>query len=84
MAKYKISFDRNGCIGCGACASINEEFWEMSSDGKSNLIKSKNKEDGSQEKEIEEKDLAPNKEAAESCPVNVIHIKDLESDEKII
>lgn len=84
MPKYKIIHDRPNCIGCGACAAICEEFWEMDSDGKSNIIKGKRLDDGSEELEIDEKDFEANKEAAESCPVNVIHLKDLENDKDII
>lgn len=83
MAKYKIKHEREDCIGCGACAAICEKFWEMNSDGKSDLIGSQK--DGTNEiLEIEEKDFEENLEAAESCPVNVIHIKNLENDEDLI
>jgi len=62
---YKIEHDVVGCIGCGACASICPKYWTM--DGaKSKLLK----------KTCDDKDLTCNKEAAESCPVNVIHITD--------
>ena len=84
MAKYKIKHDRPNCIGCGACAAINEEFWEMNADGKSDLKDAEKLEDGTEELEIDEKDFESNREAAESCPVNVIHIKNLETDEDII
>jgi len=36
--KYKIIHDREACIGCGACASVCPKYWEMDSDGKSNII----------------------------------------------
>jgi ferredoxin len=83
MAKYKIEHDRPNCIGCGACAAVAGNFWEMADDGKSS-IKGGKKVGDKEEKEIEEKDLASNKEAAESCPVNVISITNLDSKEKII
>lgn len=83
MVKYKITHDRKNCIGCGACAALAEEYWEMDDDGKSNLKKSKP--DGkNQFREIEESEFEINKEAAESCPVNVIHLKNLETDEDLI
>ena len=84
MAKFLIKHDRENCIGCGACAAISEEHWKMDADGKSNIIKGKRLDDGSEEKEIEEKDFETNKEAAESCPVNVIHLKNLDTQEDII
>ncbi len=82
MANCKFIHDREGCIGCGACASLNPEDWKMSSeDGKANLIESKDI-GGQFEKDFEEKNLKTNKEVAESCPVNVIHIE--KDNEKII
>lgn len=83
MTKYNIELKRPECIGCGACTAVSSEFWEMADDGKSN-IKGGTKKGDDMELEIEEKDLETNKEAAESCPVNVIHITDIEKGEKII
>ena len=80
--KLKIVHDRPGCIGCGACAAIAPEHWEMDDDGKSNIIDGKRQDNGSEEKTIDESQLEDNKEAAESCPVNVIHI--FEDDKKLI
>lgn len=73
--KYRIRHDRPNCIGCNACAAIAPGFWEMSvMDGKSDVIGSKLGEDGWEELEISEADLDMNMHAAESCPVNVIHL----------
>lgn len=68
--KYTVEHDRSGCIGCGVCASLAPEFWEMNDDGKALLKGSRDN-----KKQIDKKDLEKNKAAAESCPVNVIHIK---------
>ncbi len=69
MAKYKLEI-ADGCISCGNCANVCPEFFEMKE--KSTLKKS------------ETDDLSCAKEAAEQCPVNVIHITDMEKNEKII
>lgn len=69
MAKLVIKHDRDNCIGCGACVGLCPDFWDMGSDGKAKLKGAKNN-----ELEIKDADLALNKEAADSCPVNVIHI----------
>ncbi len=72
---YKILHDRENCIGCAACASMCPDFWSMADDGKSKLVNSK-KVGGNEELEIDEKDFKCNKNAADGCPVNVIHLFD--------
>lgn len=82
--KYKIDHDRPACIGCGACAALSPDHWEMDDDGKSNVRGGTKLDNGKEEKLIDQKDYAENYEAAECCPVNCIHLIDLEKDEKII
>lgn len=53
-----IKVDKNKCIGCGNCALICDEIFEIDSDGKSKVKK--------------QKKLPCVKEAIESCPVNAI------------
>lgn len=89
MVKYKIVYERSGCIGVASCAAVNGEFWVMdqSGDEKADIAKDKKptiKEDGTQELIIDEKDLAKNLEAAENCPVNIIHIYNLDTGKKLI
>ncbi len=66
MAEYKIEQNREGCIGCGACAANCEDNWEMKDDGKASPKKTS----------ISEEELECNMRAAQGCPVNVIHIKE--------
>lgn len=77
---FKIVHIRDECIGCGACASICSNFWEMESDGKVKLKGAK-----SEDKKfiLEIDNLKCNKDAAESCPVNCIHIYNREG-EKVV
>ena len=71
----KVKHDRPNCIGCGACAAVAPDFFEMADDGKSQLKNGK-KLDGDQwEREFEEKDLNTVQEAADACPVNIISIE---------
>ncbi len=83
---YKIDHDRPNCIGCGACAAVAPEFWEMSPDGKSSVKGATKKEENGEvvreELDIKDEDFEKNKTAADSCPVNVIHI--LKDGQKII
>ena len=72
---YRIRHDRPNCIGCTACASIEPRFWEMSvMDGKSDIIGSTMNSEGWEELEIGAEDFQLNMDAAEACPVNVIHL----------
>ncbi len=65
---FKILHERQLCIGCGSCAAVCPDFWELAEDGFSTLKRSK----GSKELELGE--IACNQVAAELCPVNCIHI----------
>lgn len=62
MPKIKIEHDRPNCIGCGACASVCPDNWGMEKDGKS------------KPKKTDLTELGCNMDAAEACPVNVIHV----------
>jgi len=86
MAKYLVRYDRSNCIGAGACTAASPKFWKMNyeKDSKADLIGGTEKEDGWEELEIDDADLEEMKAAAEICPVNVIHIINKETGEKII
>ncbi len=79
MAKYKISFDRELCIGVLACAGVAEKFYKTHPDGKVDLIGGKfNEKTKKWELIIDEKDLDVNKMAADVCPVIAIIIEKLD------
>lgn len=83
--KYRIVHDRDICIGCSACASVCPKHWIMEDDGKASIVnhtKTGNGEEeilGTTEKPLTE-DFEDNMDAAESCPVNCIHIKKVNDD----
>ena len=81
---YTLQHNRPDCIGCGACEAVASDFWEMKDDGKSSIKGGKKLDNGQEEFDIEEKDFQANKDAADSCPVNVIHIIKKYTKEKII
>ena len=76
MAKHKILHYKDECISCGACAAICPEFWEMDEDGLSTL-KGATKVGENFELEISSDDKAENEEAAEVCPVQIIHVREV-------
>lgn len=82
MAKYLIKYDRENCIGAASCTTFSKRFKLDKQDGKANLVGGKEKEDIF-ELTVDEKELEEVKQAAQSCPVNVIHVYD-EKGEKII
>lgn len=61
----KASIDREGCIGCGLCASTCPDVFRMADDGLAEVIVG--------EVPAEAEDCA--KEAAENCPVSVIFVE---------
>lgn len=60
-----IEIDKNKCTGCGLCAAILPEVFELGDDGKSRV----------KDKEGDKKYPEKVKEAVESCPVGAIKIK---------
>lgn len=68
----KIILEREKCIGCGSCAAICPKYWKMEDDGKSHLIGSITTPERKEELEINETDC--NQDAADSCPVSIIHL----------
>jgi ferredoxin len=60
---FSIEHDRDSCIGCGACAALSSN-WTMDDEGKVSACV------------VDLDQLGDNKDAAEGCPVNCIHLLD--------
>lgn len=85
--RYKVVYDRSNCISVLTCTSFYPERWRINEkDNKADLI------DGQEDPnkpgvwvlEFTEEEFEQFKASAEVCPVNVIHIYDLATGEKII
>ena len=61
---FKISFNKEECIGCGACVAICEDNWEL-------------KDGVAHPKHTELEELGCNQEAADTCPMNCISVEEV-------
>ncbi|MBU0953368.1 MAG: ferredoxin [Nanoarchaeota archaeon] len=84
--QFLIEHERPGCIGCGACTAVCPQFWEMAADGKSDLKDAERIEENGEiiREQLTVTDLNGHKEAADACPVNVIHVTNKTTSEKLI
>lgn len=73
MAK-KIIHYREDCIGCGLCALLAEEDWEMSEEDGKAYLKDSIEKNGIFTKDIPDDRTDQNEEAAKQCPVNIIKV----------
>lgn len=75
MAKYKVVFDRDACIGALACLAAHPKLWKKAKDGKVDLVKGKKNKEGKYELLIDENEFKAHKESADACPVSAIKIE---------
>ncbi len=68
----KIILEQNKCIGCGACAALDEKNFKMNK-SKAELVDSKENQDKIFEKTAE--DTTDTQDATDSCPVQCIILK---------
>ncbi len=66
MPSFIVKLDQNKCIGCGSCAAVCPENFELQDSGKAHPLHEK----------IEE--LGCSQVAAESCPVQAINVEPAE------
>ncbi len=72
MTKYKIEVNRENCISCGTCYTLDSAHFESDAEGKSKVIggTANGKSTGS----FDDEKLAEAQTAADACPVSVISI----------
>ncbi|MEK9183577.1 MAG: ferredoxin, partial [Patescibacteria group bacterium] len=70
----KIIQNYEGCIGCGSCAAVCQDFWDMDYEKGKAILKGGKKNEKTREYELEISDIACNQEAVDVCPVTVIKI----------
>ena len=62
----KVKVNQDACIGCGACASIASEVFELNEEGLS----------VAKEETVKEENQENVKEAADSCPTSAIEVEE--------
>lgn len=75
--KAHVEYDRENCIGAGACVAANPDWWSIEADGKATLRTSTFDEAKKMwVLEIDDADVQKHVDAAGVCPVTVIHVYD--------
>ncbi|HQT45347.1 MAG TPA: ferredoxin [Candidatus Micrarchaeota archaeon] len=75
MPKLILVHERGKCIGCGACAAIAPGRWRMGKDGLADLIGGADAGNECYSRQIPEGEFESGRQAATTCPVNVIHLE---------
>lgn len=71
----KIIQNNDECIGCGSCAMLCPEFWEMDYEKGKAFLKGGKKNEQTGEYELEIAEIRCNKDASDACPVGIIRIE---------
>lgn len=69
---FRVEQHKDECIGCAACVSACESFWEMKDDNKAHIIGGQDAEGNVEFIVLDELDC--NQDAADICPVQCIKI----------
>lgn len=79
MPQFKITFDRNTCIGAFACVAADPDHWDYADDGKVNMKGGQVTDEGNGifSMIVDEKQVETLKAAAEACPVYAIKVEEL-------
>jgi len=74
--KYKIEIERDGCIACGTCYSIDPSHFEPDEEGKSTVIGGETDVNASSGV-FEDEGIENAREAEDSCPSSVITLNEM-------
>ncbi len=81
---YKVTYDRQKCIGAAVCNAVAPKLWTMAADGKATLVAGRETTPGQWERDIPAAELEDMRRAADGCPALVIHVYDKKTGAKII
>ncbi|MAG78231.1 ferredoxin [archaeon] len=77
MVMYRIVYEKDECIGCGACTSQCPENWELKETSEGFKAKFK-------KMDINEDEYDSNQEAADICPVDCIKIEKVKKKKSVV
>ncbi len=70
--KYQIEVNREGCIACASCYTLDPGHFESSEDGRSKVIGGTV--NGKSTGQIDDEKMTEAQAAADACPVSVITV----------
>ncbi len=70
--KFRVEVDREGCIACATCYTLDPAHFEGDSEGKSRVVGGSS--NGKSEGTFEDEKLKDAQEAERACPVSVITV----------
>ncbi len=82
MGRYRVEYDKMGCIGAAVCEAQDPANWKIGPDGKAILVDGAEKEHEIFVKETDDLTEAM-KEAAKGCPALVIKVIDTHTGEQL-
>ncbi len=80
MARYRIEYERDACIGAAVCEALDPIHFKIVDDGKADMLEAK------QEGNLwilETDSLEMAVEAAQGCPVKIIKVIDTETGKRL-
>lgn len=72
----KVKVNKDACIGCGACAAICDEIFEINDEGLSEVKVEENSENKEEFVSVKEELQDEVRDAADSCPTGAIEIEE--------
>lgn len=71
----KVKVNKDACIGCGACAAICDEVFEINDEGLSEVKVEENSENKEEFVSVKEELQDEVRDAADSCPTGAIEVE---------
>ena len=74
--KFKIEIEREGCIACGTCYSLDPSHFEPDDEEKSTVVGGET-DDNASSGVFDDDEVESAREAEDSCPVSIITVTEL-------